>query len=87
MFQRFARKGSIGISVVCLGILSGCGGSDEVTAVKVKAPVETPVKSKAPPANNPLAKQQSTLKDAAAVQGLLNKNSDAKKKALEESMN
>ena len=83
MFQRFARKGSIGISVICLGILSGCGGSEEEIAVKV----ETPVESKAPPANNPLAKQQSAMKDAAAVQGLLNKNADAKKKALEESMN
>ena len=83
MYQRFARKGLIGVSVLCVGILSGCGGEEEEAAVKVNAPAETQVA----PANNPLAKQQSTLNDAAAVQGLLNKNTDEKKKALEDAMN
>ncbi|XOV89206.1 MAG: hypothetical protein ACFHX7_04755 [Pseudomonadota bacterium] len=54
--------------------LAGCGGNG--------ADSDPP----APPAEkaaNPLAAQQQTLKDAAAIQGLLDKNAEEKKRAVQ----
>ncbi len=58
--------------LLLLGVLTGCGGGAEHT--EPAAP--------APQANNPLAAEQQTLRDAAAIQGLLDKNAEEKKKAV-----
>ncbi|MEJ6592957.1 MAG: hypothetical protein QNL99_13325 [SAR86 cluster bacterium] len=51
-------------------LLAGCGGSAEVAE-----PVTKPV-------SNPLAVQQQAMRDAAAVQAIINKDAAGKQKAL-----
>jgi|DEB0MinimDraft_12_1074336.scaffolds.fasta_scaffold44217_2 uncharacterized lipoprotein YajG len=53
-----------------LALLAGCGGSAEVAE-----PVTKPV-------SNPLAVQQQAMRDAAAVQAIINKDAAGKQKAL-----
>ncbi len=89
MIQKFGRKVLVASCILGIGILVGCGGQEEEAAVKTEAPVkaEAPAESHAAPVNNPLAKEQALLRDAAAVQGILDKNADRKKKTLEDAMN
>ena len=85
MIQLIGKKVLLGFSILCIGALSSCGGEREEAAVN--APSSTEIPAAPAKANNPLAKEQALMKDAAAVQGLLNKDADAKKKALEDAMN
>ncbi|MBL4682361.1 MAG: hypothetical protein JKY88_16785 [Pseudomonadales bacterium] len=63
-------------------LLSACGGSedasDEAAAETVGAPAETEK------AYNPLASEQQLIRDAQAIQGILNKDAEKKKKAADE---
>ena len=67
----------------CLAFITACGGKDEAAT---EAAAEKAVEAEAPAknANNPLASQQQLIKDAQAVQDLLDKDAEKKKKALEE---
>jgi len=63
-------------------LLSACGGgedaSDEAAAEAVGVPAETEK------AYNPLASEQQLIRDAQAIQGILNKDAEKKKKAADE---
>jgi ABC-type phosphate/phosphonate transport system substrate-binding protein len=63
---------------ICTLFLASCGGNDDVSAEAEAAPVE------AKKANNPLASQQQLIRDAEAIQGILDKDADEKKKAVDE---
>lgn len=54
--------------------LAGCGGTGADSDLPAPPPEQ---------AANPLAAQQQTLKDAAAIQGLLDKNAEEKKQAVQ----
>ena len=67
---------------LCCFLLASCGDQAEKNVATEEAIDALTEK----PANNPLAKQQSFMKEAAMVQGILDKDADAKKKLMEESM-
>jgi len=63
-------------------LVVGCGGSQE------KATVQQPKKAEAPApekTNNPLESQQRLIKDAKGLQGILDKDAERKKKAVQDS--
>ena len=60
--------------------LSSCGGEEVATTPAAEA-VEAPSPKKA---NNPLARQQQLIRDAKGIQGILDKDAERKKKALED---
>ncbi|MBQ74408.1 MAG: hypothetical protein CMQ20_05195 [Gammaproteobacteria bacterium] len=80
--NRTSRR--FGITSLCF-ILSSCGGNDETDAAP--APVALPTEAVETPAakktNNPLASQQQLIRDAKGIQGILDKDAEEKKKALE----
>ena len=82
MIRQSAGKILAALLLVSIGSLSGCGGGEEKAAVKAEAPVET----QSAPVNNPLAKEQALIHDASAIQGMLDKDADAKKKAIDDAM-
>ena len=57
----------------CCFLLASCSDRADDEAVSEEKPV-----------NNPLAKEQAFMKEARAVQDLLNKDAEEKKKALDE---
>lgn len=65
-------------------LLTACGGSDtaETSALEASTQVEETAK---PKANNPLAAEQQLIRDAQAVQGILDQEAERKKQAVEES--
>ncbi len=67
------------ILLALLSLLAACGGSEDPEAAAVEPVVE---KNKA---NNPLAAEQQLIRDAEAIQGILNEDAEKKKKALAES--
>ncbi|MBQ61485.1 MAG: hypothetical protein CMQ19_05345 [Gammaproteobacteria bacterium] len=73
---------TLGIVSLCF-ILSSCGGSDEKAATAVAPPTETVEAPAAKKANNPLASQQQLIRDAKGIQGILDKDAEEKKKALQ----
>lgn len=60
----------LGVVAVCI-FLIGCGGQDEDGAAEKEK------------ANNPLARQQQLIRDAKEIQGILDKDAERKKKALD----
>ena len=82
------------ITIILLAV--GCSESEEPAAnteVSAEVPAEVPAEvqagaeaaSSAGQSSNFLATQQAALKDAAAIQGILDKDAEEKKKAMEES--
>jgi hypothetical protein len=69
------------ILMIALAGVVGCGGNDQ-EAVEGTEP-ETPAKSE-PVTSNPLATQQQAIKDAQAVQDILDTDAEEKKKKLDE---
>lgn len=68
-----------GLVVLSL-LIVGCGGSsEEATNEPSNAQQSVPAK-----ANNPLAAEQQLIKDAEALQGVLNTDAERKKKAVED---
>ena len=61
------------LSFLVLLMLAGCGGTEKVEQAASK-----------PKANNPLASQQQLIRDAKAVQGILDQNAAKKKAAIGE---
>ncbi|MCZ6503636.1 MAG: hypothetical protein O6945_14125 [Gammaproteobacteria bacterium] len=59
--------------------LSSCGGQDEEAAA-TSAAEAAPSPERA---NNPLARQQQLIRDSKSIQGILDKNAEEKKKALD----
>ena len=68
---------------LCCFLLASCGNDQAEKNVATEEAIEAVSEGKA---NNPLAKQQSFMKEAAMVQGMLDKDADAKKKLIEEGM-
>jgi len=66
---------------LCVGLVA-CGG--DKPAESNAASAELP-KAAAKPSNNPLAAEQQLIRDAEAVQGILNKDADRKKQAVKDS--
>ena len=60
--------------------LSSCGGQDEEAATPATPAAEAVEASKA---YNPLAREQQLIRDAQSIQGILDKDAEEKKKALE----
>ncbi len=67
----------IALFIVVFFIVSCGGDASETSAQAAAEPVEK--------ANNPLAAEQQLIKDAEAIQGILNEDADRKKKALDDS--
>ena len=61
------------LSFSVLLLLAGCGGAEKVDEAGSK-----------PKANNPLASEQQLIRDAKAVQGILDQNAAKKKEAIGE---
>jgi len=57
--------------------LSACGGTAETDVVS-----EAPKEAASKPAYNPLAAEQQLIRDAEAVQGILDKDAERKKQAV-----
>ncbi len=60
--------------------LGGCGGQDEEAASPATPTAEA---VEAPKAYNPLAREQQLIRDSQSIQGILDKDAERKKKALE----
>jgi hypothetical protein len=72
------------IIIIYSFLLNGCGGQKQA-ANPAAAPAEAVEATPAKKANNPLASQQQLIRDAKAIQGILDKDAEEKKKALENS--
>ena len=68
---------------ICCFLLAGCGGDQAEKNIATEEAIDAVSEKRA---NNPLAKQQSFMKEAAMVQGILDKDADAKKELIEEGM-
>ena len=69
--------------------LTGCGGNDTKSAANsesnaAEVPQETGQESNGS-SNNFLEKEQQLIKDAEAIQGILDKNANAKKQSMKDS--
>ena len=67
--------------LLCVGLVA-CGGDKPAEANAVSS--EMP-KAAAKPSSNPLAAEQQLIRDAEALQGILNKDADRKKQAVQDS--
>ncbi|MFT5211175.1 MAG: putative heme degradation protein [Flavobacterium sp.] len=70
------------ITAACILLLSACGNDKDASteAEAIAAPAATETKK----AYNPLESQQQLLKDVEEIQAVFDKDSEEKKKALEE---
>lgn len=71
--------------LLCVGLV-GCGGDKpaETNAVSSELSTSELSKAAAKPSNNPLAAEQQLIRDAEALQGILNKDADRKKQAVKD---
>jgi hypothetical protein len=68
--------------LVVVAALTACGGSD-TPADAVTSPESAPEAVAKPAANNPLAAEQQFIKEAQAVQGILDQDAARKKQAVD----
>lgn len=62
------------IVIAGCAFISSCGGQDEDAATSAAEPKK---------ANNPLAREQQLIRDSQSIQGILDKDAEEKKKALD----
>lgn len=62
------------IVIAGCAFISGCGGQDEDAAASAAEPKKV---------NNPLAREQQLIRDSQSIQGILDKDAEEKKKALD----
>jgi hypothetical protein len=71
-------------TLMLTGFLTACGGNEttETSAPQAAPALEAAAK---PASNNPLAAEQQLIRDAEALQGMLNEDADRKKQAVKDS--
>lgn len=74
----------LALTLLLTVMLSACGGSDTPDTSATEAAAKTEEAAK-PKANNPLAAEQQLIRDAQAIQGILDQDADRKKQAVKDS--